>query len=256
MDLQLSHKTVLVTGSGHGIGRGLVRTFLEEGSNAVVADVNEAMLTQTVTELTKEYESSRLLSFCGDLTKTSAMESCVNSTFERFGSLDVLVCNIGSGRSKMGLSATLDDWRSMFEINLFSSVEAVRVCAPKMQRGCVIIFIASIAGVQALKAPYAYSAAKAGILSLTKNLSDDLGDRGIRVNAIAPGNVLFPGSTWEKKMAEDPKGTSEYIEDNVPLKMFADTSDIGAAAAFLASPKARFITGTCLTVDGGQVRSV
>jgi 3-oxoacyl-[acyl-carrier protein] reductase len=256
MDLKLENKTVLITGSAHGIGLGMITTFLEEGAQVIITDINDHILDEAVLLLRNKYNSDRILSFCGDMTKEAEIEKCAEAAINRFGSLDVLICNIGSGRSKMELSATLDDWHSVFDINLFAGVAAVQVCAPKINEdGGSIIFIASIAGIQALKAPYAYSAAKAGILSFTKNLSDDLAKRNIRVNAIAPGNVMFPGSTWDRKMKEDYSGTMKYIEENIPMKIFADPSDVGNVAAFLASSKARFITGTCIIIDGGQVRS-
>lgn len=256
MDLQLSNKTVLITGSGHGIGLGIATTFLQEGARVLVADSNKNVLDEATSSLKKVFGKTKVSGFCGDLSVESVIEKCVKTTVSRFGLLDVLVCNIGSGRSKIGLEATLDDWRTMFEINLFSAVEAIQVCTPKMNYGGSIIFIASIAGVQALKAPFAYSAAKAGILSFAKNLSDELAVRNIRVNAIAPGNVMFPGSTWDRKISQDREGTLEYIKQNVPLKTFAEPSDIGAIAVFLASVKTRFVTGTCIIVDGGQVRSI
>jgi len=256
MDLQLSGKTVLITGSGHGIGLGIATTFLEEGARVVVTDINKTVLDEACSFLIKAFGNNCFLGFCGDLTNESVFEECVKSSISIFGSLDVLICNIGSGRSKMGLEASLDDWKRMFEINVFSAVTAVRACSSKISEGGSIIFIASIAGIQALKAPYAYSAAKAGILSFVKNLSDDLADNKIRVNAIAPGNVMFPGSTWDNKIKEDLVGTQEYIDQNVPLKKFATPSDIGSVAAFLASSKAQFITGSCIPVDGGQLRSI
>jgi 3-oxoacyl-[acyl-carrier protein] reductase len=256
LDLKLSNKSVLITGSAHGIGLGIVKTFLDEGARVVVTDIDNSVLGEALSLVKRTYGDRQILGFCGDLTVESVLEECANATINRFGSLDILISNIGSGRSKLGLDATLSDWRAMFEINLFSAVSAVRICAEKMPDGSSILIIASIAGLQALKAPYAYSAAKAGLLSFVKNLSDDLAERYIRVNAIAPGNVMFPGSTWDRKMAEDREGTLEYIGKNVPLKAFADPSDIGACAAFLASPKARFITGTCFIVDGGQVRKI
>jgi 3-oxoacyl-[acyl-carrier protein] reductase len=256
MDLQLTNKTVLITGSAHGIGLGMITTFLEEGAQVIVTDINKKILDEAITSLTQTFDNNHILGFCGDLTDEAVLEKCVETAISRFGSIDVFVCNIGSGRSKMGLDATLEDWRTIFDLNLFSSVAAARVCTSKMKEGSSIIFIASIAGVQALKAPYAYSAAKAGILSFVKNLSDDLANQNIRVNAIAPGNVLFPGSTWDKKILQNREETLSYINQHVPLKTFATPSDIGIAAAFLGSPKSRFITGTCLIVDGGQVRSI
>jgi 3-oxoacyl-[acyl-carrier protein] reductase len=256
MDLQLSDKTVLITGSAKGIGLGVVTSFLEEGAHVVVTDINRDILDKTISYLVAKYGNDHLQAFCGDMTNESVIEECAHTAINRFGSLDVLICNIGSGRSKTALSATMEDWRSMFDINLFSAVAAVRACIPMLKDGGSIIFTASIAGIQALKAPYAYSAAKAGILSFVKNLSDDLAERKIRVNAIAPGNVMFTGSVWDKKMTDDKVGTLEYINQNVPLKSFVEPADIGAVAVFLASIHARFITGACIIVDGGQVRSI
>jgi 3-oxoacyl-[acyl-carrier protein] reductase len=117
-----------------------------------------------------------------------------------------------------------------------------------------ITFISSIAGLEAIAAPIPYSTAKAGLQQAAKNLARQLGPEGIRVNTVAPGNVLAPGGTWEAKMAENPDQVKKYIETEVPLARFANPEEIAHAVVFLASARARFISGALLCVDGAQTR--
>ena len=117
------------------------------------------------------------------------------------------------------------------------------------------MFISSIAGWEALKAPLTYSVAKAAVLSAMKNLSHLVAEKGIRVNAVVPGNILFPGGTWAKKLAKKTRFFENYIFTEVPLQRFGRPDEIADAVVFLSSERASFITGACLVVDGGQTRS-
>ena len=113
----------------------------------------------------------------------------------------------------------------------------------------------SIAGCEALSAPLPYSAAKAALINVTKNLSRMVGSHGIRVNAVAPGNVLFPGGSWEKKLTENREFFEEYIRREVPLQRFGRAEEVADAVVYLASERASFMTGACVVLDGGQTRS-
>jgi len=118
-----------------------------------------------------------------------------------------------------------------------------------------LTFTSSIVGCEAINAPITYSATKAAVQGAMKSLSRLVGPQGVRVNAVAPGNVLFPGGSWERKLAERREFFEQYIQSEVPLQRFGRPEEIANAVVFLASERASFITGACLVVDGGQTRS-
>jgi 3-oxoacyl-[acyl-carrier protein] reductase len=118
-----------------------------------------------------------------------------------------------------------------------------------------IVLIASIVGLESVNAPLPYSAAKAALISYAKNLGREVARRGVRVNAVAPGNVLFDGGSWARKLAENPDRVRQYIDREVPAGRFGAPAEIADLVAFLASDRATFITGACMVVDGGQTRS-
>ncbi len=176
---------------------------------------------------------------------------------ELWDGVDVLVCNVGSGTGRGGFQLSAGDWSSIFEINLWTTVRLVEVFLPAMvdaKRGA-ILFISSIAGLESFGAPLPYSAAKAALEKYSKDLSRQVAAHGVRVNTIAPGNILFDGGTWQRKLAADSAGVTSMIAREVPLARFGEPAEIGAATAFLASDRAGFITGARLVADGGQTRA-
>jgi 3-oxoacyl-[acyl-carrier protein] reductase len=140
-------------------------------------------------------------------------------------------------------------------LNFFSSVRLAQAAIPYMQvSGGSIILVSSIVGIEATPAPLPYSAAKAALINYGKNLSRAVAEHKIRVNTIAPGNVLFPGGTWEKHLANRRESVEAYITAEVPMNRFGTPQEISNIVVFLASPAANFVTGGCYVVDGGQTR--
>jgi 3-oxoacyl-[acyl-carrier protein] reductase len=256
MDLGLNNKIAFVAGSSRGIGRAIAQAFLTEGARVVITGRNAESLNQTAAEFEAEFGPEPLLARRGDLSQPEEISEALSHTHERWGTLDCLVANIGSGTAKPGWDLSPDDWKAVFEANFWSSVRLTEAVLPGMleaQRG-TIIFISSIAGTESINAPITYSAAKASIVSYSKDLARQLGRYGIRFNCVAPGNILFPGGSWENKLAQDPERFQRYIETEVPLQRFGTPKEIADLVVFLASERAAFITGACIVADGGQTR--
>lgn len=247
MDLELNGKVVLVGGSSRGIGLAIAEAFLREGASVVVTGRDGDSLRAADDRLAGD-----VLVWQGD-TGAGAAE-VVAAARERFGRLDVVVANVGSGRGTLGVDAPLEEWRSLFDVNLFGSIALAQAAAPllRQSRGA-IVFVASIAGLESIGAPLAYEAAKAALIHAAKGLARGLAP-DVRVNVVAPGNVLFPGGRWEEIRAEQPETVERMLAEQVPLQRFGTPADIADAVLFLGSKRAGFVTGACLVVDGGQLR--
>jgi len=262
MDLELSGKRVLVTGSGSGIGSGIAGGFLKEKALVILTGRDERALENTASEFSNLYGKDKVLYFLGDLQLPDTLQSLNNFITEKVGGLDHLVCNIGSGQSVPPLDEDVSEFQRMLDINLLNAVGIVNQFFPLLEKsvskdGCFpsITFVGSICGVETLGCPVAYASAKSGLVSYAKNISFPMGEKGIRVNVVSPGNIMFPGSTWEKKIAEDPKKVEAMLKNEVPLQCFGNIEDIANTIVFLASKRAKFVNGANWVVDGGQTRS-
>jgi 3-oxoacyl-[acyl-carrier protein] reductase len=256
MDLFLKNKVVLITGSSKGIGRAIGLEFARERARVVITGRQEKDVANTISEIQKF--NGQGYGFVGDLNDENEIKRCMEKVINRWHGIDILISNLGSGKGKCGWNIEVEEWNRLLEINLMSGVKAVRFSLPylsKSSNGC-IIFISSIAGLETLGAPLAYEAAKAAVNSYSKHLSRTLGESGIRVNTVAPGNIIIPNGTWDEKLKADKKSVESMIEKEVPLKRFGLAEEIANAVLFLASSKAAFITGACLVVDGGQTRNI
>jgi 3-oxoacyl-[acyl-carrier protein] reductase len=258
MDLSLRDKIAFVAGSSRGIGLAVAQAFLREGAKVVISGRNPDSLEQAKALLTAEAGQDRVEAIWGDMTQEADLEQALGLAQARLGGLDVVVANVGSGTARSGWDLSPDDWQAALTLNLLGSMTlASKALSCLIARGGgSITFISSIAGVEAINAPLGYSAAKAAVLSAMKSLSRIVGPQGVRVNAVAPGNVLFPGGSWERKLMERRDFFEDYIRAEVPLQRFARPEEIADAVVFLSSERASFITGACLVVDGGQTRSL
>lgn len=253
----LEGKVALVTGSSRGIGRAIAEALLKNGATVYLTGRTEAVLERTCHELSQKY-AGRAYSFLGDLEDLQKVQEVVSAVVQAQGKLDIGVANIGSGKSVSGWDVSEEAWQASFSVNFFSAVyfaQSVLKVMQEQKRGN-IVFISSIAGCEALPAPLPYSASKAALLSYMKNLSRLVASLNIRVNAVSPGNIYFPGGTWDLKLSEDEKKVREYIEKEVPLQRLGEPEEIGEVVSFLVSPKASFLTGANIIVDGGQTRRI
>ena len=262
MNLELNNQTVLITGSGSGIGRGIAEGFLKEDSSVIITDFNKKSLLKTAEEFSNKYSKEKIFNYFGDLNKPDVLESLYQFIVEEVGSLDHLVCNIGSGKSVPPLNEDLAEFQRMLDINLLNAVGVVNQLYPLLEMsiskdGCFpsITFVGSICGVETLGCPVAYASAKSALVSYAKNISFPLGKKGIRVNVVSPGNIIFPGSTWEKKITKNPEKVNLMLENEVPLQCFGNIEDAANTIVFLASKRAKFVNGANWVIDGGQTRS-
>lgn len=257
MNLSLQHRVALVAGSSRGIGRAIAAELLAEGCRVCLTGRDEASLGKTYGELVSEFGEERVLKFRADFTGLGTAQQAIDTILERWGSLHVLVANVGSGKGTAGWNVPSGEWDSIFAENLFASIWLAQAAIPAMSGGSgSIVFISSICGVEATAAPLPYSAAKAALNNYAKNLSRVVADQKIRVNVVAPGNILFPGGSWDKRSRELPEQTQQMLESQVPMRRFGDPAEIAALVAFLCSDRAAFITGSCYLADGGQTRTV
>ncbi len=250
MDLELTGKVVLVTGSSAGIGLGIARVLAAEGASVVLNGRDSARLQEAQAKLPGAY------SFAADVREQAECQRLVSDVLAKHGRLDVLVCNVGSGASVPPGQETPEEWRRVLDINLHASTQMVWAATEALAAaGGNAVCISSICGLEALGCPVPYAAAKAALESYVRNAARPLGKRGVRINSVAPGNILFPGSTWERKLAADEAGVNAMLQRDVALRTLGRPEDVARLVAWLASPMAAFITGATYVVDGGQTRS-
>jgi 3-oxoacyl-[acyl-carrier protein] reductase len=253
MELGLQGKRALVTGSSRGIGLAIAEGFLREGARVILTGRNESSLNSAHARLAESFVPNDILAHPCDLTDPHSVSILKGRILQRWGGLDILIANAGSGKSSPDAIAPREHFEAVFRENFDTAMNAAREFLPlvKESRGNML-FISSIAGMEAFGAPVDYSVAKTAVLSFAKNIARKLARDHVRVNCIAPGNVLFPGGSWDGKIKADADGVNKLIANSVPMNRFGTPQEIADAALFLCSERASFITGAVLCVDGGQ----
>ncbi|RCK78600.1 MAG: 3-oxoacyl-[acyl-carrier protein] reductase [Candidatus Ozemobacter sibiricus] len=257
MDLELRGTTAFVAGSSRGIGLAIARAFLQEGASVVLTGRQEDTLSEAADRLALEFPDRDILPLAGNLIEPELARARWATAWKRFGAIDTLVANVGTENLRNVPDPNPEDWALALALNLHASMNIVRPALASMtERGSgSIIFISSIAGLEALDAPMTYGAAKAALGSAAKALSRLVGAKGVRVNVVAPGNIFHKDGLWDRKRTENPEAVARMLETEVPLRRFGTPEEVADAVLFLASRRASFITGACLVVDGGQTRS-
>jgi 3-oxoacyl-[acyl-carrier protein] reductase len=257
VNLELTDKIALVTGSTRGLGFASAQALVAEGCNVTICARGEARIAEATVELRMlPGGNERVLAVQADLSTEKGVADVIMRTVETFGGLDILVNNVGLGRGSTILDTTDAEWREAIDQTLFPAIRASRMAVPHMRRrgGGVILMIASIWGRES-GGRMTYNAVKAAEISLAKSLAQQLARDNIRVNSIAPGSILFPGGSWDRRQREDPVGIADFVLRELPFGRFGRSEEVAAVVAFLASSRASWISGASVPVDGGQSRS-
>ncbi|MEZ5557920.1 MAG: SDR family oxidoreductase [Pseudomonadales bacterium] len=261
MDLQLTDKVVFIAGASRGIGYGIAEAFLSEGARVAITGRDADALSAAAAELRASHPEARLFAYSGDMTLTSDIRRALDASEAALGAIDIAVANVGGGRQAIGYRFDDDTWDAVLQENLTGSVRLLRDMAqrlrsrePEARQDANLIAISSIAGVDAMGSLLVYGAAKAALNHFVRNLARELGRYDIRVNAVVPGNILFPGGAWEQNLEQRPDVWQPWVEREVALRRFGAVHEIADAVLFVASPRASFVTGATLVVDGGQTR--
>jgi 3-oxoacyl-[acyl-carrier protein] reductase len=257
LDLQLTGKIAIVTGSSRGLGLASAHALAAEGCFVCVCARGEERLNSAVHEIAESAgDSSRVLGVRADVATAEGVQRVIHRAVERFGGLDILVNNVGRAAGADLLGTSDEDWQAAFDETLFPAIRGSRLAVPHIQKrgGGAIVMIASIWGRES-GGRMTYNAAKAAEISLGKSLAQQLARHNIRVNTVAPGSILFPGGSWHKRQQAEPEAIAEFVAREIPFGRFGRADEVGSVVAFLASPRASWISGACVPVDGCQSRS-
>jgi 3-oxoacyl-[acyl-carrier protein] reductase len=257
MELGLSGKVVLVAGSSRGIGLAIARAFAAEGARVMLSARSPEPLEAARAGLAHAFGDKNIQAVAGDLSSESDIQRVLDAAETRLGPLDAVVANVGSGTAQGGYAVGRAEWSRVLDENLLAGALLAGAALERLTgRGQgSLTFVGSIAGLEALAAPVPYSAAKAALGMAVKLYAQQVGPKGVRVNMVAPGNILFPGGSWEKKLAERREFFEAYVQREVPLGRFGTPEEIAGIVVFLASEQAGFVTGAIWTADGGQTRA-
>ncbi|MFO0611355.1 MAG: SDR family oxidoreductase [Polyangiaceae bacterium] len=254
MDLGLSDKVVVVTGASRGIGRAIAKVMHAEGATVVMI----ARGADALRDAAEAVGAERVAHGAFDVAIEAGANAAIDFALARFGRVDVLVNNVGGSTGTGPFDAsTSEHWARTLDLNLNSAVWCSQRVLPSMieKGGGVIVHITSICGLEyCTSAPY--TAAKGALASLTKEMATDLAKHKVRVAAVAPGSTLFDGGSWDRRRTEKPEVFQRMLSHELPWGRFGTPEEIADVVAFVASPRASWIAGSSVVVDGGQMRGL
>lgn len=255
MDFGLKDKVAIVTGASRGIGRSIAMGLANEGCNLTICSRGEEALQEAAQAMRDK--GVEVVAVAADVIQEDGVKQIVDQAMASFQHIDVLVNNVGGSNWKSFVEHTDEDWQNIIDLNLFAAIRMCRRVVPIMeQQGSgSIIMISSIWG-RELGGPSSYNATKAAEIGLAKNLAKELAPKGIRVNTVAPGSILFPGGGWDQRQKADPKGMAAFVEQNMPIGRFGRPEEVANVVVFLSSERASLVSGACINVDGCQAHSL
>ena len=257
MDLGLNDKVAIVTGSSRGLGLASARALAAEGCLVCLCARTESTLEKARCDVaTRAVGDERVIAVAADVSTPEGVKAVIDRTFAAFGGIDILVNNVGLARGATIVDTSDEEWQEAFDQTLFPAIRASRLAAPHMKQrgGGAIVIVASVFGREA-GGRMTYNAVKAAEISLGKSLAQQLAASNIRVNSVSPGSILFEGGSWWKRQQENPAAIAEFVKRELPFGRFGTPEEVANVVAFLCSPRASWISGTSVVVDGCQSRA-
>ena len=243
--MELAGRVALVTGAAQGIGKAISLLLAKQGADIVVSDVNLEKATETAKEI--ETMGRKAMAVRVDVSKLEDVDQMVDAILKQLGKIDILVNNAGITRDKLILRMSEEDWDAVLNVNLKGTFNCTRAVVRHMakQRYGKIVSIASVTGEMGNAGQVNYAASKAGVIGLTKTIAREFAQRGINVNAVAPGYIQTPMTDVL------PEKVKEELKRLIPMDRLGQPGDVAEAVLFLVSERSSYITGQVLNVNGG-----
>ena len=251
MDLGLKNKVVLVTGGTRGIGHAIARRAAEEGAHVGVCGRTAETLDAAVKSLSSLGVKAHGVQV--DVLASGGVEKFVEACARKFGRVDGVVANVGGTFGGNFLDTSAEDWVKTVEVNLVHAARLIRAAAPHLESsgGGSALIIASISG-HRVGPRSQYGASKAAEIAMAKSIARELASKKIRVNTLSPGSIMFEGGSWARRAKEMPEKISEFVKREFPWGRMGTLDEVADVATFLLSPRASWVSGTDVIVDGAQ----